>query len=126
MQEARSKFSVDIEPENAVTIDPSDGYLTPEGSATLHFRRSSPSASTGRISCKVNDTFSSSAQLVRSQLSETILSQIRVSINLHCTLFRFTTVKKTKSVSTNPFYSNSLFKNKHQTPPNLKSLLHTQ
>lgn len=53
MQEARSKFSVETEPENAVTIDPLDGYLSPEGSATLHFKRSSPSASMGRVNCKV-------------------------------------------------------------------------
>lgn len=53
MQEARSKFSVDTEPENAVTIEPMDGYLSPEGSATLHFKRASSSASMGRINCKV-------------------------------------------------------------------------
>ncbi|KAM7272381.1 hypothetical protein ACFE04_027044 [Oxalis oulophora] len=52
-KEARSKFSVEIEPENAVVIDPLDGFLSPDGSATLHFKRSSPSASTARISCKV-------------------------------------------------------------------------
>ncbi|KAH9755570.1 protein SUPPRESSOR OF QUENCHING 1 [Citrus sinensis] len=52
-KEARSKFSVDVEPENAVIIDPLDGNLSPEGSAVLHFRRMSPSVSTGRISCKV-------------------------------------------------------------------------
>ncbi|KAL5783728.1 hypothetical protein ACOSP7_008757 [Xanthoceras sorbifolium] len=52
-KEARSKFSVDVEPENAVIIDPLDGNLSPEGSAALHFRRLSPSASMGRISCKV-------------------------------------------------------------------------
>ncbi|EEF49975.1 2-deoxyglucose-6-phosphate phosphatase, putative [Ricinus communis] len=52
-KEARSKFIVETEPENAVLIDPSDGYLSPEGTAILHFRRSSASASTGRINCKV-------------------------------------------------------------------------
>ncbi|KAB1227389.1 NHL repeat-containing protein 2 [Morella rubra] len=52
-KEARSKFGVESEPENSVIIDPSDGYLSPEGSAILHFRRSSPSASLGRINCKV-------------------------------------------------------------------------
>lgn len=52
-KEARSKFSVDVEPENVVIIDPLDGNLSPEGSAVLHFRRMSPSASIGRISCKV-------------------------------------------------------------------------
>ncbi|KAI8531711.1 hypothetical protein RHMOL_Rhmol11G0156800 [Rhododendron molle] len=52
-KEARSKFSVEIEPENQVVINPVDGYLSPEGFASLHFRRSSPSASMGRINCKV-------------------------------------------------------------------------
>ncbi|TKY61571.1 NHL repeat-containing protein 2 [Spatholobus suberectus] len=52
-KEARSRFSVDIEPEDAVNIDPLDGFLSPEGSATLHFKRSSNSASMGRINCKV-------------------------------------------------------------------------
>jgi len=44
---------VDIEPEDAVIIEPLDGFLSPEGSATLHFKRSSNSASMGRINCKV-------------------------------------------------------------------------
>ncbi|KAJ1417181.1 Six-bladed beta-propeller, TolB-like [Sesbania bispinosa] len=52
-KEARSRFSVDIEPEDAVNIDPLDGFLSPEGSATLHFKRTSNSASTGKINCKV-------------------------------------------------------------------------
>ncbi|XP_059440176.1 protein SUPPRESSOR OF QUENCHING 1, chloroplastic isoform X2 [Corylus avellana] len=52
-KEARSKFSVESEPENSMVIDPLDGFLSPEGSAVLHFRRSSPSPSMGRINCKV-------------------------------------------------------------------------
>lgn len=52
-KEARSRFSVDIEPEDAVNINPLDGLLSPEGSATLHFKRYSNSASMGRISCKI-------------------------------------------------------------------------
>ncbi|CAL0308538.1 unnamed protein product [Lupinus luteus] len=52
-KEARSRFSVDIEPEDAVNIDPLDGFLNPEGSATLHFKRSSNSASVARINIKV-------------------------------------------------------------------------
>ncbi|RDX94677.1 Protein SUPPRESSOR OF QUENCHING 1, chloroplastic, partial [Mucuna pruriens] len=52
-KEARSRFSVYIEPEDAVNIDPLDGFLSPEGSATLHFKKSSNSASMGRINCKV-------------------------------------------------------------------------
>ncbi|XP_057961309.1 protein SUPPRESSOR OF QUENCHING 1, chloroplastic [Malania oleifera] len=52
-KEARSKFIVEIEPENTVFIDPLDGNLRPDGSAVLHFKRSSPSAFMGRINCKV-------------------------------------------------------------------------
>ncbi|XP_022961409.1 protein SUPPRESSOR OF QUENCHING 1, chloroplastic isoform X3 [Cucurbita moschata] len=52
-KEARSKFIVETEPESALSIDPSDGYLSPDGFANLRFRRSSPAASLGRISCKV-------------------------------------------------------------------------
>lgn len=52
-KEARSRFSVDIEPENALSIDPLDGNLSPDGTATIHFRRSSASASVGRVNCKV-------------------------------------------------------------------------
>ncbi|XAR49254.1 hypothetical protein NMG60_11032383, partial [Bertholletia excelsa] len=52
-KEARSKFNVETEPENQVSIDPVDGYLSPEGTTTLHFRRLTPSASVGRINCKV-------------------------------------------------------------------------
>lgn len=52
-KEARSKFTVDVEPENQVVIEPVDGYLSPEGIASLNFRRSSPSAFMGRINCKV-------------------------------------------------------------------------
>ncbi|XP_007031176.2 PREDICTED: NHL repeat-containing protein 2 [Theobroma cacao] len=52
-KEAKSKFTVDIEPDIAVSIDPLDGNLSPQGSATLHFRRSISSAFTGRINCKV-------------------------------------------------------------------------
>ncbi|XP_024015390.1 protein SUPPRESSOR OF QUENCHING 1, chloroplastic [Eutrema salsugineum] len=52
-KEARSKFVVDVEPENAVTVDPFEGNLSPEGSTMLQFRQSSTSASVGKISCKV-------------------------------------------------------------------------
>ncbi|XP_074264244.1 protein SUPPRESSOR OF QUENCHING 1, chloroplastic [Silene latifolia] len=52
-KEARSKFNVDIEPENSLVIEPLDGTLSPEGTAMLHFRRDTPSASMSRINCKV-------------------------------------------------------------------------
>lgn len=44
---------VDVEPENAVAVEPMEGNLSPEGSTLLHFRQSSTSASVGKISCKV-------------------------------------------------------------------------
>lgn len=52
-KEARSKFSVEVEPENAAVVDPLDGSLSPDGTAVLHFKRSSPSATVGRVNCKV-------------------------------------------------------------------------
>ncbi|KAL1221163.1 Protein SUPPRESSOR OF QUENCHING 1 [Cardamine amara subsp. amara] len=52
-KEARSKFVVDVEPENAVAVDPMEGNLGPEGSTMIHYRQSSTSASVGKISCKV-------------------------------------------------------------------------
>ncbi|KAL1350732.1 hypothetical protein HN51_014748 [Arachis hypogaea] len=52
-KEARSRFSADTEPADAVNIDPLDGFLSSEGSATLRFKRLSNSASMGRINCKV-------------------------------------------------------------------------
>ncbi|KAI3781172.1 hypothetical protein L2E82_11176 [Cichorium intybus] len=52
-KEARSKFSVDFEPENAAVVDPLDGNLNPDGTAVLHFKRSSPSPTMGRVNCKV-------------------------------------------------------------------------
>ncbi|KAJ0231573.1 Protein SUPPRESSOR OF QUENCHING 1, partial [Hirschfeldia incana] len=52
-KEARSKFVVDVEPEDAVTVEPLEGIVGPEGSTVLHYRQSSTSASVGKISCKV-------------------------------------------------------------------------
>ncbi|XP_068662112.1 protein SUPPRESSOR OF QUENCHING 1, chloroplastic [Aristolochia californica] len=52
-KEAQSKFDVEIEPESSVVVEPSSGFLSPEGSAALHFKRSSPSPATGKINCKV-------------------------------------------------------------------------
>lgn len=53
MQEARSKFSVEVEPENSAVLNPVDGNISPEGSAVVQFKRSSPSSSMSRIYCKV-------------------------------------------------------------------------
>ncbi|KAI3944972.1 hypothetical protein MKW92_051069 [Papaver armeniacum] len=52
-KEARSKFTVELEPENSVVIEPLDGTLSPDGSASLHFKRPSTSPAVGRIYCKV-------------------------------------------------------------------------
>ncbi|TVU47295.1 hypothetical protein EJB05_06890, partial [Eragrostis curvula] len=52
-KEARSKFDVEIEPANAFEIEPANGYLNSEGTASLKFKRTTSSSSTGRINCKV-------------------------------------------------------------------------
>uniref|UniRef100_A0A0E0NU55 Thioredoxin domain-containing protein n=1 Tax=Oryza rufipogon TaxID=4529 RepID=A0A0E0NU55_ORYRU len=51
-KEARSKFDVDIEPADAIEIEPVNGFLN-SGQASLKYRRKSSSSSTGRINCKV-------------------------------------------------------------------------
>ncbi|KAK9067481.1 hypothetical protein SSX86_014811 [Deinandra increscens subsp. villosa] len=52
-KEARSRFSIEIDPEDAAVVEPLDGSLNPDGTAILHFKRSSPSAITSRVNCKV-------------------------------------------------------------------------
>ncbi|KAH0733341.1 hypothetical protein KY289_004529 [Solanum tuberosum] len=52
-KEAKSKYSIDFDPDNAAEVDSLEGNLSPEGSAVVHFRRSSASPSTGRVYCKV-------------------------------------------------------------------------
>lgn len=52
-QEARSKFEVDIEPANTIELEPFSGNLSPDGSASVYFKRVSPSPANGRINCKV-------------------------------------------------------------------------
>ncbi|XP_059313313.1 protein SUPPRESSOR OF QUENCHING 1, chloroplastic isoform X1 [Lycium ferocissimum] len=52
-KEAQSKFSIDFDPDNAAEVDSLEGNLSPEGSAVVHFRRSSASSSTSRVYCKV-------------------------------------------------------------------------
>ncbi|TMX01365.1 hypothetical protein EJD97_024641 [Solanum chilense] len=52
-KEAKSKFSIDFEPDNAAEVDSLEGNISPEGSAVVHFRRSSASPTTGRVYCKV-------------------------------------------------------------------------
>jgi hypothetical protein len=44
---------VDIEPANTIELEPFSGDLNPDGSASLYFKRVSPSPATGRINCKV-------------------------------------------------------------------------
>lgn len=112
MQEARSKFSVDVEPENVVIIDPLDGNLSPEGSAVLHFRRMSPSASIGRISCKVRLLF------LFMTLNLWLLNCSMVD-NLPC-FCRSIIVKKMKCACTNPFYLRSPSKRKFPILPQQK------
>ncbi|KAK4339749.1 hypothetical protein RND71_041211 [Anisodus tanguticus] len=52
-KEAQSKFSIDFDPDNAAEVDSLEENLSPEGSAVVHFRRSSASSSTARVYCKV-------------------------------------------------------------------------
>lgn len=52
-KEAQSKFDVEVDPTDAINIEPSNGVINSEGSASLHFKRTSPSPATGRINCKV-------------------------------------------------------------------------
>ncbi|VFR01697.1 unnamed protein product [Cuscuta campestris] len=52
-KEAQSKFSIEVEPDDAALIDPMDGFLSTKGSADAYVRRSSSSPSTARINCKV-------------------------------------------------------------------------
>ncbi|CAM8917987.1 unnamed protein product [Rhodiola kirilowii] len=52
-KEARSKFSVENEPEDSIVIEPYEGNLSSDGSATLHYRRKSPAATVGKVYCKV-------------------------------------------------------------------------
>ncbi|XP_070024129.1 protein SUPPRESSOR OF QUENCHING 1, chloroplastic-like isoform X2 [Nicotiana tabacum] len=52
-KEAQSKFSIDFDPDAAAVVDSLEGNLSQEGSAVVHFRRSSASTSTGRVYCKV-------------------------------------------------------------------------
>lgn len=54
LQEAQSKFEVEIDPTDAINIEPLNGIINLEGSASLHFTRTSSSPVTGRINCKVS------------------------------------------------------------------------
>ncbi|XP_073030200.1 protein SUPPRESSOR OF QUENCHING 1, chloroplastic isoform X1 [Primulina eburnea] len=52
-KEAQSKFTVEAEPENAISVNPLDGNIDREGFAIIQFKRSSPSPSKSKIYCKV-------------------------------------------------------------------------
>ncbi|KAJ0979952.1 hypothetical protein J5N97_015426 [Dioscorea zingiberensis] len=52
-KEARSKFDVETDPMDAINIEPSNGFLNPDGTVSLHFRRTSTTRAMGRIDCKV-------------------------------------------------------------------------
>lgn len=53
MQEARSKFDVETDPADVINMEPINGEFSPDGSASVHFRRNSASPVMGRINCKV-------------------------------------------------------------------------
>ncbi|KAF3774472.1 NHL repeat-containing protein 2 [Nymphaea thermarum] len=52
-KEARSKFEVDVEPEDALVIEPLEGFLSQEGYASLSFKRALVSGAKARVICKV-------------------------------------------------------------------------
>ncbi|KZV33835.1 NHL repeat-containing protein 2 [Dorcoceras hygrometricum] len=52
-KEAQSKFTVESEPENAISINPLDGNINREGFAIVRFKRSSPSPAKSKIYCKI-------------------------------------------------------------------------
>ncbi|KAK6915673.1 NHL repeat [Dillenia turbinata] len=52
-KEAQSRYTVELETDDIGVIEPPEGYISPEGTVLLHYKRSSPSAFTGRIFCKV-------------------------------------------------------------------------
>ncbi|CAD5196877.1 unnamed protein product [Musa acuminata subsp. malaccensis] len=52
-KEARSKFDVETDPVDVINIEPINGEFSPDGSASVHFRRNSASPVMGRINCKV-------------------------------------------------------------------------
>ncbi|XP_073119373.1 protein SUPPRESSOR OF QUENCHING 1, chloroplastic-like isoform X2 [Henckelia pumila] len=52
-KEAQSKFTVEPEPENAISVNPLDGNINREGFAIVEFKRSSPLPSKSKIYCKV-------------------------------------------------------------------------
>lgn len=103
-------------------IDPLDGNLSPEGSAVLHFRRMSPSASTGRISCKVCLLFLfmiAKRKTVKSYQTKFVVVICSMVDNLRC-FCRSIIVKKMKYACTNPFYLRSLSKRKFPILPQQK------
>ncbi|KAL3638204.1 Protein SUPPRESSOR OF QUENCHING 1, chloroplastic [Castilleja foliolosa] len=52
-KEAQSKFTTELEPDDAAMVYPMDGNISPEGSAIVSFKRSSSSSFKCRIYCKV-------------------------------------------------------------------------
>ncbi|KAM0954516.1 putative transcription factor WD40-like family [Dioscorea sansibarensis] len=52
-KEARSKFESETEPTGAINIEPSNGFLNPDGTVSLHFQRTAASRAMSRIDCKV-------------------------------------------------------------------------
>ncbi|KAI3668992.1 hypothetical protein L6452_40210 [Arctium lappa] len=80
-KEARSKFSVEIEPEDAAVVDPLDGNLSPDGTAILHFKRSAPSATLSRVNCKVYYCKEDEVCLYQSLVFEVPFQEVSAEIN---------------------------------------------
>ncbi|GJR52652.1 protein suppressor of quenting 1, chloroplastic isoform X2 [Tanacetum coccineum] len=88
--------------DDAAVVDPLDGSLSPDGTAVLHFKRSSPSATVGRVNCKANTSVG--------------------SITNGFVLCWYTTVKRTRFVYTNLLYLMLPFKevSPENTPQEIK------
>ncbi|KAJ9557732.1 hypothetical protein OSB04_012346 [Centaurea solstitialis] len=80
-KEARSKFSVEIEPEDAAVVDPLDGNLSQDGTAILHFKRSAPSATLSRVNCKVYYCKEDEVCLYQSLVFEVPFQEVSAEIN---------------------------------------------
>jgi hypothetical protein len=55
LQEAQSKYEVELETDSGISLDPVTGTIGPDGTATIHFKRDANATSQGatRVSCKV-------------------------------------------------------------------------
>lgn len=57
MQEAQSKYEIELEADSGIVLEPATGTIGSDGKANIHFKRdpNSESKATTRVSCKVQD-----------------------------------------------------------------------